>query len=275
MINLRLPHWQRRVAGSTVFLIAPEGPASGVVTLTERSRPVVSLAALMAGRGEVVDGPFRLTNEEGEDGAFVSLRDGSIQHDIGVLVGDEFLATVIGVTAEPVQHARSRREVEALVRRFPLLLGVRRRLYQYPPPPGWHAVSRGLEAEYYAPDFPRDPSRLTLFPALPTESATAADALETLRGEQSSQSAAFGDDAWGESLRETPGGLAFQCATATAGERLVCFAAADDEKYLYAMRLEGTTAANHHPVLDAVLDGVVPITVGVPPTLSALAHWAE
>jgi hypothetical protein len=275
MINLRLPHWQRRVSGSMVTLIAPEGPASGIITILERVRPMIALADMMRGRGEAVDGPFALTNEEGENGAFVSLRDGDTQHDIGILVGDDFLATIIGATAEPVQHRRSRREVEALIRRMPLLLGVRRRLFHYPPPPGWHRVKRGLDAEYYAPDFPRDPSRLTVFPAMPTESATAAEALETLRGEQATHSLSPDDNAWAETMLETSGGLTFHCTAAAEADRRVSFAAATDRHYLYALRLESTAAADHRALFDATLAGVVPITVGVPPTLSALAHWAE
>lgn len=275
MINLGIPHWQRRVSGETVFLVAPEGLEAGVISIVERVRPVVTLAELCRGRGEVIDGPKPITSDEGEDGAVVSLDDGRLRHDVGVLVGDEFLATVIGVTGQPIHFERTRREVEGLLVRFPLLLGVRRRLFHYPPPPKWRPVARGLEAEYYAPEFPRDPSRITVFPALPAATATAAEAIATLVGDQTARRADTAGDDWAETVRRTERGLSFQVATARVGDHLTCFAAAADDKYLYALRLECPASADHRALFEAVLDGVVPLEVGVPPTLAALSHWSD
>jgi len=239
-----------------------------MIGITERVRPIVSLASLMEGRGTPVHGPTSLTNEEGEHGAFVSLHDGPLQRDIGVLVGDEFLATVVGVTILPLHYDRSRREVEALTRRLPLLLGIRRRLFHYSAPIGWHPVSRGLEVEYYAPEYPRDRSRLTVFPALPSSGFSATDALEALVAD-----CGIAQSEWGESLRNTNNKLAFSCARATSGDRHVSLAAAADDSYLYALRLE--TENKHEAVWDSTLESVVPISVTAGPVLTALAHWAE
>lgn len=247
MLNLEIPGWQRRVSGTTTCLLAPEGIDAGMITVVERARPVVRLAELVCGLGEVVEGPTAVTSDEGENGAFVSLRQGELQYDVGVLVGDEFLATVFGVTAVAEHFARTRNAVGDLLRRFPLLLGARRRLFHYAPPPGWRELARGLDAEYFPPDFPRDPSRLTVYAALPIGVFTPAEALAALVRQQSQELAEATEDGWVETVRTTHRGLAFQCGSTTAGDWLLCFAVAADDCYLWGGLTRGTVVPAPRP----------------------------
>ena len=275
MIHFAIPGWQRRVSGTTTYLLAPEGTEAGIITVMERVRPVVRLVDLVRDLGEVVEGPTAITSDEGEYGAFVSLRGGGVQHDIGMLVGDEFLCTVIGVTALTEHFARSRDAVCDLLRRAPLILGVRRRLFHYAPPAGWREVARGLDAEHYPPDFPRDPSRLTVYAALPIGAATPAEALAALVAKQSQELAAAQEAGWVETIRTTDRGLAFQYGTTRAGDWLLSFAVAADATYLYALRLETPIARPHRTAFEAVVDSVVPIDIIKQPTLSGLTHFAD
>jgi hypothetical protein len=285
MIALRHPGWSRRAQGDRVHLIAPEGAECGVITLCERVRPLAHLAEVMRGKVaarsvRVISGPTPISNDEGERGVLVTIR-GDIdeveyQRDVGLLAGDEFYASVIGVTREEEHFARTTAAVRSVLERFPLWLGVRRRLYLYPPPRGWRGVARGLEAAWYAPGFPRDPARLTVFPAIPTDGPSARDSLAALTSEAAALLPALGEARWIESTRATPLGLHFECRTASSGGQRVHLAVATAHPYLYALRLETSAEVDHEHVLAATLDGVVPIHHGRPPPApSALVHWVE
>jgi hypothetical protein len=238
-------------------------------------RPLVPLLRLVRGQVDarevsIVGGPTPFVTDEGEHGVVIAIRgelDGLVmQRDLGLVIGDEFGATISGVTVEARYFERTSAHVFELARRFPMWLGIRRRMVLYPSPPGWHGVARGLEAHWYAPGFPRDPVRMIISPAVPSAGARADDVLAALCDERAP---------WTASSRTTPAGLTFHYRTQLAPDRATRIAVATDATYVYVARMESGCPELPTDVLDVTLDGLLPIPSAQAAASAALAHWVE
>ena len=183
------------------------------------------------------------------------------QRDLAVFVGDGFCMSIAGLTVTRAHFDRTTGLVRDLATRARLWLGVRRRLVLYPPPAGWHAVGRGLDAHWYAPAFPHDRAHMIVFPAVPANGAQAEEVLDALAQREVAD--------WSDAERRTPRGLAFHVRTATTTR----IAVAADARYIYAARID-SAADSQLAIFDATLDGIHPVSP-VAASSTAIAHWAE
>lgn len=269
MSGLGIHGWMRVVSRAKVHLVAPEGAPAGVITVRERSRQR-GFEELVTGKrspGEqrMVAGPTPLLNTEGEHGVLATIRAdiGGVeaQRDVAVLVGDGFCLSIAGVTVTRAHFDRTTRLVHDLAARAHLWLGERRRLVLYPPPAGWHAVARGLDAHWYAPAFPHDRAHLRVFPAVPANGALAEEVLDALAPREVAD--------WTDAERRTSRGLTFQVRETTTTR----IAVAADARYIYAARIDGA-ADSQLAIFDATLDGMHPVSA-LAASSTAMAHWAE
>jgi hypothetical protein len=172
----RLPGWSWQVQQEGILLVAPGGPEAGAIRYTERVRPILSARALAASlprrSGDVSpwSPPRRVVTDEGEYGVrFDREPDGGPYHRaVGVIYGDDFFALIDGESFADDGGELSA-TVDHLVAADAHLLGNRRRRFSYAPPDGWHGFLAGpFHAHWYPIDHPRDPSALTVPPAIPT-----------------------------------------------------------------------------------------------------------
>lgn len=174
-----LPGWQRRYSGDITLFIHPNGPAAAAVHYQERLRPLQrmrDLVDLALSRRPMfrVDQALpveRILTTEGEYAAHAVLR-GQIEGrpaecHVGAVFGDDFQSLLQGVVTQPSLFADFHRDLRALISQDSLGLGRRRRRFVYAPPPGWQGLPRSFSTEWFPPDFPRDPSSITVFPANP------------------------------------------------------------------------------------------------------------
>ncbi|MCB9565542.1 MAG: hypothetical protein H6708_34585 [Kofleriaceae bacterium] len=282
MSAVAIPGWARAVRDDAVELVAPEGPAGGVITVRARVRPLLRLDELVARWAgpdvEMLAPPARVDTDEGEHGAVVAViarrGDARLRVELGIVVGDGSYDVVVGVVAADAPHAaRLAAEVRRLVERVRLGLGVRRRLVLHDRPAGWRGCPRGLETDWLAPGFPDDPARLTVFPAVPAVGVTAVDAATRLAAEAAAAPALAGAE-WIDEIRTTPRGLRVMIRSAAAGGRAVDLAVASDGRYVYAVRLERRAGDPCRRIFDATVDSLVPVPVERAEIDEGLAHWA-
>jgi hypothetical protein len=178
---LSLAGWRRTVLADGVMLVAPDGPAAGVIRIRTRVRPQVSIRELAAfltrqipGRfGEVtVDEPVRFATLEGEYAVMLALRarDGAeeLRRTVAIVLGDDSYDAVDGAASRPDAFDRVRAAVETLADRSWLGLGERRRRrYFYQVPAGWQGIALPQWVDWLAPDFPRDRAILSVLDARP------------------------------------------------------------------------------------------------------------
>lgn len=269
MIGLGIHGWTRVVSGAKVHLVAPEGAPAGVITVRERSRQR-SFDELLAGNRQLAEqrmvaGPTPVLSAEGEHGVLATIRTHvggmEAQRDLAVFVGDGFCTSITGLTTMSANFDRTTNLVRDLAMRANLWLGIRKRLVLYPPPAGWHAVARGLDAHWYSPAFPRDRAHMIVFPAVPANGAEAEDVLDALAQRVVAE--------WTDAERRTPRGLAFHVRTANTTR----IAIAADARYIYAARID-SAADSQFAIFDATLDGLHPVS-SVAASTTAIAHWAE
>lgn len=180
----RIPNWTW-VPGRGGITMAP--PAGGVtIRYRERLRPLQSVAAIL--RDRAADTRFRVTNlgpvqplvtNEGEHAAIVDIAGvleappgggppQPLARSLGFIFGDDWYSEVAGVATRPELAASMSDWVRRLVTDSQLMLGVRRRRYDYTPPATWHGYTRlPLFMTWFPPDHPRIPTSITVYPALP------------------------------------------------------------------------------------------------------------
>jgi len=187
-----------------------------------------------------------------------------------MLVGDEFNAVVTGVTQDPAYFERTRQSVKAMVDDLPLFLGVRRRLFLYPTPVGWHGTRRNLVTTWHAPGYPDELTRLIVHPALPRKSLSA-DELHQILCTEICDSAADVEQVWTDERVTTQFGMSFRVSSTSISNTNVRLAIGEDYSYVYALWIEGEDI-HHVGALKATLDGVIPIDGRHTPSL--MDHWA-
>ncbi len=268
-----LPGWVRHVEASKVFLVAPEGALAGVLSVEERVRSLAGIADLIGGR-RVVSGPTPITNSEGEQGVLVTVEESCespYRYEIGMLVGDEFSAVIIGVTRDPAHFERTRRAVRAMVADLPLFLGVRRRLFVYPSPAGWYGARRDMVTTWHPPAYPDDRARLIVHPALPRKLLPADELHQVLRAEICGSADRVEQQAWTDEYVTTRLGIPFRVSSTTISNVIVRLAIGEDNSYVYALRLEAENL-DQVGALTTILDGIVPIDLREAQSL--MDHWA-
>lgn len=269
----RLPGWVRHVGASTVWLVAPEGEPAGVLSVEERIRSVAGIADLIGDR-LVVAGPTLITNNEGEQGVLVTVEErgeSPRRYEIGMLVGDEFNAVVIGVTRDPAHFERTRQAVRTVVADLPLFLGVRRRLFLYPSPVGWHGTRQNMVTTWHPPAYPDDLTRLIVHPALPRKSLPADELRQVLCAEICGSAERVAQQEWTDEYVTTRFGITFRVSSTTISDVTVWLAIGEDNSYAYALRLEAENL-DHVGALTTILDEIVPIDGRKAPSL--MDHWA-
>lgn len=172
-----------RIDGAT--LVAPEGPAAGVLRYFERVRPILPLKQIVAGRlrahRQLITSSLPtiepLRTSEGEFAAFARVQgvaDGRlVEYVLGVVFGDDFYSRVEGFCEVPDEFERFAGTVRELVISDYHFLGVRRRRYLYDSN-GWQPIARGFLTDWVSPGFPRPWGMITVYPALPATATTAA-----------------------------------------------------------------------------------------------------
>ena len=174
-----LPGWQKRCSGDAVLFVHPNGPAAAAVHYQERLRPLqrmcdlveLALARRPMFRVNQALPVERVLTDEGEYAGLAVLR-GQIEGrqaecHIGAVFGDDFQSLLQGVVTQPSLFPEFQANLRLLIAQDSLGLGRRRRRFVYQPPPGWQGLPRGFATEWFPPEFPRDPSSITVFPANP------------------------------------------------------------------------------------------------------------
>ncbi len=163
-------------------------PAGGaIIRYRERLRPLQSVAAIL--RDRATDTRFRVTSigpiephitAEGEYAAVVDVagvldappgggQPRPLARSLGFIFGDDWYSEVTGIALQPDLVELVGHWVRRLVMESKLMLGVRRRRCVYTPPAGWYGYARlPLFMTWFPPEYPRDPTSITVYPALPT-----------------------------------------------------------------------------------------------------------
>jgi hypothetical protein len=281
--------WRVHHAADGVLLAPPDGRDAGWIRVRACVRPMPraeelvarARAALPADATVEVGAPLRTTTNEGEYALLVRViarhGDAETQRTIGMILGDDFCATVEGVTTRPERFEQFRDTVERLVNDYPLGLGPkRRRRYFYTPPPGWAGVTDVHAAVWLSPGFPNHHGILTVFDARPAE-LTAPLRQERLLYEDLPRD--FTRLRRGELPFSSKFNLSGGIEVATGhnpGQPIVVVhdATLRDAHHVYFIRLETDEAhveANRRAFLD-LLQTVEPLPTGDP---TAPGHWID
>jgi hypothetical protein len=267
--------WSQELRESGLVLLPPGGWEVGGLRYAERVRPIASFAEIVRGlpvpaawiAGE--HGPVeRLVTGEGEhaamqriDGTFAGL---PLRRFVGIVLGDDFYSLLVGQSRDPARHE----ELEALFRHTlfgdRLALGVRRRRFDYRAPAGWQGLAADhLHAQFLPPGAPRDPSRLTVFPAFPQAPRLAADLVQT----------SFGQVPVAGKQPMLAGGLAGHRFVAHAGFGLLDeLVVLEDATHVYALGFRGL--AEHRAVFEEVVASVRPLPGRhAAPAKASFDHW--
>lgn len=186
-----LPRWRVRYLADGVGLTPPEGADAGAIRIRERVMPLARMRDVLAAAraelaGEVDASPIEpFATLEGELAAIATITArGAPARTIALVWGDHFYTRIDGVarTLEPAVVARGVRD---LAYYHALGLGeLRRRRFEYAPPPGWRAYPRGLATEWFPPGYPNRAGFLSVFAARPLQE-TAATELDRVLHEMS------------------------------------------------------------------------------------------
>lgn len=184
----RLPGWSANLLPAGGMMVHPEGPAVARLFYRERVAPVRRIAILASEilaswpafvverRGEIE----RMTTEDGEHAAVITVlgRDHGevMQRMLGFVVTDDFYSTLASECAVPARFEEIAHVTRELLATDEHGLGVRRRRFEYTPPPRFQPRRRSLTTEWLAPDYPENDTTLWVHPASP-RSDEALDAL--------------------------------------------------------------------------------------------------
>lgn len=241
-------------------------PAGGaIIRYRDRVRPLQTVAAIL--RDRAADTRFRVTSigrierhltDEGEYAAVVDVagvleappgggRPRSVARSLGFIFGDDWYSEVTGIALQPDLIGPVSQWVRTLVAQSKLMLGTRVRRWVYTPPAGWSGYSRlPLFTTWFPPDHPRDPTSITVYPALPAPAGVDAPA--------SFEMLTIGPPSAGELLGEIRDTAPFQIDTAAGSmyelsirdERqrmmLRTMVVMRDDRYVYASYLDRDAA---------------------------------
>ena len=253
------PGWSVEHADEGLLLCAPEGPERALVRYVERRRPIAPARELvLAGpipHGfliETTSTPKHLVTAEGEHAAIVT-RSGTLAGRAftlfyGYVFLDDYFSSLEGMcVAELVATV-----ADMLIGDVHMLGRVRRRRFNYAPPPGWSAQYDLFETRWKAPD---GLGEIWVNPALPLVPGLVRNMLDRL------------DVADHNPERfTTKHGL--PCERYMRGDSLYFFAI--DQDFLYSVR------ADHAPHdAAALVDTIEPVPRAAQASGEGLAHWAD
>jgi len=178
----RIPNWSWDPRAGGITMTPPGGGA--VIQYRERVRPLQTVASILRDRDRRFQvtsiGPIeRHVTGEGEYAAVVDVagvldvptgggRGRPLARSLGFIFGDDWYSEVVGIALQPDMVGPVGQWVRKLVAQSKLMLGIRRRRCVYTPPEGWSGYSRlPLFMTWFPPDYPRDPTSITVYPALP------------------------------------------------------------------------------------------------------------
>ncbi len=172
-----------------VLVCPPEGPQRAVVRYAERVRPIRRAMQLVrethvpAGFVETaISAPRRLVTAEGEHAALVTragtLGDRAVELVHGFVFLDDYYAALEGIA--PAGAGLAAIVEELAIGDLHLLGRERRRRYVYTRPPGWHGTGNHFDARWYPLDYPANPARIFVNPALPLSPGIASTILEKM-----------------------------------------------------------------------------------------------
>lgn len=269
------PGWNIETRHDSVLVLPATGFDTGGIRYKERIRPLGPFPELAREHFEqskfepkTLSAPERRVTQEGEHAWFVTARGHMgkrwVQRDLAFILLDDAYARLSSVVFDEAEFSGFTRVVRDLAISDRHFLGVRRRWFEYTPPPTWRSRPRGFRTEWSPLAFPRERAMLVVWPALPRDAVGDEDvALGGVIGAHPSaaviDAAPVGVTASGSGLmgkarhvvRKTADGTALH----TYGVVLV------DERYVYPLRLEVSDDAQreHAQVLDEVLRTVVPV----------------
>jgi hypothetical protein len=281
-----LAGWRLDARLGSFTLRHPAGADAGTVTYRERMAPLRPLGVLVRDflsltpsfTDAVPAPPERMVTLEGEHAALVVIagreRAAPALRVLGFVLTEDFFSCTSGVaTRDPEALVPV---VRALVRADLLALGVRRRRFDYAPPPDWEPLARGLTAEWVPPGFPNDGATITVYPATPRLAGA---------GSVAALAAGFGPVVAAEApepVRAQAGltGEARRSLVALAGGRRQHreIIVLDDGRHNYALGLSAGSAdafVRHRPTFQAVAASVEPVPAPSPElaTEDAVRQW--
>jgi hypothetical protein len=182
--------WIVERTGDGFVLCPPDGPDRALLRYAERRRPIrramqlVDAAAVPPGFvAQATSRPRRLTTAEGEHAALVT-RSGRIGDAAVVLVHgyvflDDYYAALEGIVRADAPALLATVE-QLLIADLHLLGRERRRRFIYTPPAGWQGTGTVFDARWYPLDYPANPARIFVNPALPAMPGLAATIVERM-----------------------------------------------------------------------------------------------
>jgi hypothetical protein len=293
-----IPGWRTIHEAGLIELVHPAGRAVATIEYRERVRPLGRIGTLvrehLAAEPQftahaIPDGAERLVTNEGEHAALVTVRGqergAPAQRDLGFVFGDDFYAAIFGQCFEEARFAELTAKVRGLVLADSHALGVRRRRFEYTPPPDWEPIIENLVTDWYPPGYPSDGVILSVYAANPRkvepnavfhglirELALAGNHV-SVEGDPTPARASAG--LAGSILTVT---LRRSVAGATTAVKKL--ALLQDPRYSYGLELSARSAAElaaHPGLLDAVVASVKPIPEpgGGARDQSFAAYWME
>jgi hypothetical protein len=268
------------------LLLPPGGAQAGLVRLREKLAPLtmralVDGAVREAAGGETKVGPLRRFHTyEGEAAGIVTLEidlgGAHVERTLALVASDDLCAVFDGLATRADTFESWRAAVLELARSYYMGLGeLRRRRFEYAPPPGWHGVGRPYVTAWYAPGYPNEAAFLQVFDARPLAEnpVEVDDRLLTIENQRlepiASAPIAPGRELSGHLLRASvqEGGRTVHVVRA----RLV------DERFLYLVQLHADDDALETGLaaLDALVASVEPIPKAGPAPPAHLRHWID
>ena len=189
----RLRGWSFQVLPDGFAMSHPDGANVGTIHYRERARPVRRVLELardvLAGWPEFAIEHLgdieRMTTADGEYAAVVTALGGErghpVRRDLGFVLTDDFFSSATATSRVPERAGELAALLRELVRHDVHALGIRRRRYEYEPPPGYQPVRQALTVEWIPPDYPHNATTIIVYPANPRVGYAAADPTRVAR----------------------------------------------------------------------------------------------
>lgn len=278
-----LPAGTRLVEHVDGFML--ELGTAGTIRVRDRRRPLrgaraIVVASLRDEGIESVPGAVlpieRVDTVEGHPATVATIGEGPAARWIGAVFGDDDYCSVVAIPgtdraawATLCTHAR-----QVMLELPSGRARLRRRWFAYTPPPGWGCLRRHtLITEWIPPEFPRDRSMLTVFPARPINESAAGTFDRSLHEMRWGGYASEFLEGPAKLVTATLGGVRWKLVGKwRGGERtLTEVAVLHDYSFVYVIRIDTPAALSEHhrAVFATLVDSVVPIAAS---NASALEH---
>jgi hypothetical protein len=173
--------WRMDLLPNGAAFTHPDGSQVGTIHYRSRARPVQRIGGLVRHilahtpgfTADSISAPERLLTLDGEHAGLVTVtgrqNDVPAQRDLGFVFADDWFSSVGGLCLADELRPRFTALVRELTTLDVHVLGVRRRRFEYQPPPGWQPLAHDLVTEWLPPDYPSNLTTLTVFAANPTD----------------------------------------------------------------------------------------------------------